>query len=290
MAAMHDRRGITLLEVLISIGILAIGLSSVVALIPAAASQASRAVILDRAAVLAANALSDAATFGLLRPEALTETLSPTQTVLIDPDVSGSCCFKSGRNALMNRYGVFGTLVRSSKAPDAYARLICQSRDDIVVRPGAGPDDPPVNVFDDVRSFEGRFSCLLFLQADPVHKVTAVVFNARDVTVPALAALDGTLENGVLTLTSSLPPGRQIKDVVKPGVVVAVLKDPLDGEDREAFVQVVAATPASGVSAYVTLSDAGFYALKTLPVTVLVDSVGVAQRVFTPEPAGVFTQ
>ena len=38
----HGRRGITLLEVLISIGILAIGLSSVVALVPAGRSQASR--------------------------------------------------------------------------------------------------------------------------------------------------------------------------------------------------------------------------------------------------------
>jgi type II secretory pathway pseudopilin PulG len=289
MTANPGRRGITLLEVLISIGILAIGLSSVVALIPAAASQASRAVILDRAAVLAANALSDAATFGLLRPDALTVPLGPTQTVLIDPDVAGYCCFKTGVNAAVNGYGVYGSTGRSSKAPDAYARLICQSRDDIVVRPGVGPDDPPVNAFDDdgdVRSFEGRLSCLLFLQTDPVHKVTVVVFHARDVTVPAQTALDGTLANGELTLTSSLPPGRRIGDVIKPGVVVAVLKD---GTDPRAFVQVVAATRASDTSAYVTLADGGLYTLETGPVTVLVDSVGVAQRVFTPEPAGAFT-
>ena len=48
------RRGITLMEVLISIGILAIGLTSVVSLVPAGQTQAARAVILDRAATAAA--------------------------------------------------------------------------------------------------------------------------------------------------------------------------------------------------------------------------------------------
>lgn len=62
-----SRRGITLLEVLISIGILAIGLTSVLGLMAAARTQAARAVVLDRAALMANNVLADAATFGLLR-------------------------------------------------------------------------------------------------------------------------------------------------------------------------------------------------------------------------------
>jgi type II secretory pathway pseudopilin PulG len=71
LLAHQNRRAITLMEVLISIGILAIGLSSVVALIPAARSQAARAVVLDRAAVMAANGLADAVTVGMTRRESL---------------------------------------------------------------------------------------------------------------------------------------------------------------------------------------------------------------------------
>ena len=71
MSALHDRRGITLMEVLISIGILAVGLTSVVSLVPAGQSQAARAVILDRAAAAVANGLQDAVTFGLTKPESV---------------------------------------------------------------------------------------------------------------------------------------------------------------------------------------------------------------------------
>jgi len=46
---LEDRNGITLMEVLIAIGILAVGLSSVAALMPAAGSQAKKAVVADRA-------------------------------------------------------------------------------------------------------------------------------------------------------------------------------------------------------------------------------------------------
>ena len=63
-----DRNGITLMEVLIAIGILAVGLSSVAALLPAAGSQAKKAVIADRAASMAENALADAVTVGLTKP------------------------------------------------------------------------------------------------------------------------------------------------------------------------------------------------------------------------------
>jgi type II secretory pathway pseudopilin PulG len=66
------RRGITLMEVLISIGILAVGLTSVVALVPAGRSQASRGIIYDRATTMATNALADAITAGFTRFDSLT--------------------------------------------------------------------------------------------------------------------------------------------------------------------------------------------------------------------------
>ncbi|MFM7519361.1 MAG: hypothetical protein ACKO9B_02695, partial [Planctomycetota bacterium] len=55
-----------------SIGILAVGLTSVVALVPAGRSQASRGIIYDRATTMATNALADAITAGFTRLDSLT--------------------------------------------------------------------------------------------------------------------------------------------------------------------------------------------------------------------------
>lgn len=67
-----DRTGITLLEVLVACGILVIGLSSVAALLPAAASVMADAVRLDRAANLATNAVADLRFRGMLRADLFT--------------------------------------------------------------------------------------------------------------------------------------------------------------------------------------------------------------------------
>lgn len=79
----HHRRGISLLEVLISMGILSVGLASVLALIPAGKSQAKRAAIEDGRGALGASALEDCVNRGLLR-----KTLwqpSSTGAVVWDP-------------------------------------------------------------------------------------------------------------------------------------------------------------------------------------------------------------
>lgn len=54
-----DRAGFSLLEVLVSSGILVVGLASVAALLPAAATRMHQAVVQDRAGALAANAYAD---------------------------------------------------------------------------------------------------------------------------------------------------------------------------------------------------------------------------------------
>jgi type II secretory pathway pseudopilin PulG len=68
------RCGTTLLEVLIAIGVLAIGLSALVAAIPAANAIAKRAVITDTATLVAENALAHAVTSGLCRVDSLNES------------------------------------------------------------------------------------------------------------------------------------------------------------------------------------------------------------------------
>jgi len=62
-----SRGGTTLLEVLVACGILVIGLASVAALLPAAASVMAEASRLDRAANLATNAVADLQFRGLLK-------------------------------------------------------------------------------------------------------------------------------------------------------------------------------------------------------------------------------
>ncbi len=68
------REGFTILEVLISAGIMVIGLACVASLLPAAAQRMSQAVSEDRAGTLAANAYADITArrpLGLLSPSQL---------------------------------------------------------------------------------------------------------------------------------------------------------------------------------------------------------------------------
>ena len=64
----HNRHGISLLEVLISMGILTVGLVSVLSMIPAGRSQTMKANAYDRGTTLAANAAADLINRGLIRP------------------------------------------------------------------------------------------------------------------------------------------------------------------------------------------------------------------------------
>ena len=65
-ATSRDRAGLSLLEVLVACGILAMGLASVAAILPAAATRLGQATQEDRAGILAANARAEAAARGLI--------------------------------------------------------------------------------------------------------------------------------------------------------------------------------------------------------------------------------
>lgn len=64
--SLHPRAGLTLLEVLVAGGILAIGLASVAALLPAASARLGQATQQDRAGMLAANARAECLNRGLV--------------------------------------------------------------------------------------------------------------------------------------------------------------------------------------------------------------------------------
>ena len=252
MVASGPRRGITLIEVLIAIGILAVGLTSVVALVPAGQSQAARAVILDRAAVALANGLQDAVTYGLTRPESVSidsRDLFPTvpqvgsrptivgQVLIFDPvlqstGIAANTIFPNAAGAMIRRAGIYS----QSTDPTAtwpVLQLIGQGRDDIVVKAAAGPDDPPLNAFDsnNLRMFNGRMTCLFSLaRADNVStdqmaagdlaRLTVVAFHNRDLTDPLAGIVTAKFDGAMLYDFSALPSGRTLKEIIRPGVVI----------------------------------------------------------------------
>lgn len=266
----RSRRGITLLEVLIAIGILAVGLSSVVALIPAGRSQAARAVVLDRASNLAANALSDAATFGLLRPDSLA---IPSGFVVIDP--LGLATF--GTLSAVRQLGIFSGTTHPAAAAAAHS-LFTVATDDVVFQPGATDDDLPLNeVSDGARAFQGRMSCIYGIQPGTPGRLSAVVFHARDPQNPPLLL---ALNNGTV---SSPPP--DIADIVKPGVVL------WSATPTPRFHQVMSFTVVAATSTgFFTFSTGTALLTGAHTIYVLPSSVGLAERTFTAEESGPYLQ
>jgi prepilin-type N-terminal cleavage/methylation domain-containing protein len=287
-------RGITLLEVLIAIGILAIGLASVVALVPAGHSQAARAVVLDRASILAANVLADAATFGLFRSVGVSNGAS--RPLVID---AAATSLPGAANGDLGSLGIYATAAPAAGVPAACENLFLQLRDDITVTATAGPDDLPTNLFvDGVRSFEGRMSALLCLQAGPAggpELASVVVFHRRNTSFRTLA---GTLTSGTLVIPSSEAAalgGRLVPDVIKPGVVVYTNPPIGFHQVTSAWIDTIAPVTTTATGTYralMTFSTGINITSSTTPVglTFLPDSVGLAERPFVAETAGAYTQ
>lgn len=277
------RRGITLMEVLIAIGILAIGLSSVVAILPAAKSQATRAVVLDRASGLAANLLADAATFGLLREGALNPAPGAGAVAIVDPAVpAGAYAFAS--QPTLRSAGIFSTTATTLNAPPEFHRLVTEGRDDVLVGDPPTPDDLPTHFFvDGARAYQGRMTALLAMKppaAPPRHgTVSVVVFHNRDVSQPVV---QGMLQGVELTIpAANVPAGRTFRDLVRPGVVIYA--------DNHFHQLMSAATQPSATptTAYITTSTGTTFSAGT-PMTLFPDSVGLAERPYTPEGNGAF--
>jgi len=266
------RAGITLLEVMISIGVLSIGLVSVAALIPAGKSQAGRAIVLDRAGIMAANALADAVNFGLLRPVAL--TASGTFVVDLGTGLSG---ITSGT---LRSQGIYSTASTAS-APASFHRLFMQGRDDIVLTPPVTDDDLPTNLFiDGARAFEGRLTCMYLLTSGTPCRLATVVFHNRD---PSATVVTGTITAGEVATASLAGLGdRTAKEVMKPGAVLYA-----NGMHQI----LVAAFNSTGESAFLTLSTGPAITTSgTITFQLLPDSVGLAETTYRPEISGPYLE
>ena len=276
------RRGITLMEVLISIGILAVGLTSVVSLVPAGQSQAARAVVLDRAATAAANGLADAITFGLTRADSVilsgTSAAAPGTVWILDPAIlrdeaenglaplarwnPANANFPNAVGAALKTTGVYSTTPTALPpvaAPWQAAGLYGQGRDDLVITAGTGADDPPVNVVaGGARAFQGRMTSLFSLAladnfsdlrmpaAGDVAKLTVVVFHNRPRPDAAgLTTVPALFDGAKQSLTmnvADIPAGRTFKEIIRPGVVIYDPKKTAKDTQYQRWSQIVMAS------------------------------------------------
>jgi type II secretory pathway pseudopilin PulG len=288
-----SRRGITLMEVLISIGILAIGLSSVLSLIPAGKAQVTQAIIYDRATNLAANALADAATFGLLKPESL--QLSDSNVAFFDP--SAGATLASGTAWLKPR-GIYSSGTSPSLSTGnsrIVSRLFSQSRDDVSYNTPTSDNALPSNQFPATgpRSYQGRTSCMIAvtstasLTAGTFATLSAVVFHNRDLSPNAPLSVTGTCDasSSVITVNmATAPADKTIREIVRPGTVVTT-----GTSFNTSFHQLtMAAVDASTNSVFVTFSGSQPPAGST--VQILLDSVGLSQQSVLLEGPGPWSQ
>lgn len=304
-------RGITLMEVLISIGILAVGLTSVMSLIPAGKSEVSRALVYDRASALAANALADAATFGLLKIDSLAGVSPNDSAIVFDPALSPfpvAQVSQSGPRTALGRLRPGGIGATGSSAEFASAtaapimlRMLAQGRDDLVYASPPDDDSPPRNQFPadmpmpGPRSFMGRMSCLLAVtgtnqsavpSSGSIARLSVVVFHNRDLSAGADEAVRGLWDGSALS--EIVPPaGRTLRDIVTPGTVVY-------SPGNRTFHQLAMAAidSATNSAAFVTFS--GSEPVRTtnnpIPVLLLLDSVGLAEQTVVLEGPGPWSQ
>lgn len=326
---LHPHRGITLMEVLIAIGILAVGLTSVVSLVPAGQSQAARALILDRGASMVANGLQDAVTYGLTRPDSVMFDSNGSGPVWVfDPVVQRdagatvltSAIFPNAAGAFLKPAGIYSQPSNPAGNPSwQILQLLGQGRDDLLVSPGAGSDDPPVNRFDPngIRLFNGRMSCLFSVAradnvlttspgAGDVAKLTVVAFHNRNLADPGAGWLPVTFDGTTLTLQGAVPDKRTLKEIIRPGVVIY---DPnkTDANNANGLGQylrwsqvLMASVDSADGSVYVTFASPppfindsnrdGVVDGALLPLRILLDSVGMAEQMVVLEGSGPYSK
>jgi len=279
-SASAARNGISLLEVLIAMGILTVGLLSVLSLVPAGKSQAVKAVIYDRSSVMASNVAADLISRGLLRSTSWVTPPPTTPIAVFDPLYTGAAGVWPPANSAITLTVDAATTGASKKAysgagqtgpnvaPQAVCDVLFRSEDDpLYTLDGVGPDDSPLPRWSagsaatpgGRRSFEGLYSFLATLQSSAVTSnywepatpatLTIVTFQRRDPTSgPIVFTPDNqTASDGLWRYTvSALPSGQKIKDALRPGTMVLWLNDVTNPTAFRWYRVVLAAEPTSG--------------------------------------------
>ncbi len=219
-------RGITLMEVLISMGILAVGLASVVALVPAGGSQARLAMIDNTSINVGSAAMADLVNRGGLNPANWLINVNGTDvqptapySVVIDP--LGVDNFPEGPNGPSDPRGLAKVTFKNIVNRSNDAERVFRWKDDLLyVLPDPDEGGPPTPLYDTNSStimHEGNFSWLATIQDDPNdndpqrYTVSVVTFyrRLRSEDLPIKSVLDlplnlGTTDSGGNPLTAPL--------------------------------------------------------------------------------------
>ena len=279
---------------LISLGILSIGLASVVALIPAGGSQARKAQIEDRRGALGAASLNDIITRGLLNPSTWsTVPTSPNQyRLVIDP---------LGNGTFPSAAGLTSVTIDNVTAGSMAAGEVFRGQDDLVYDVTKSEDNPPVPMFigNDKRTSEGNFSWLATLvpattASNPQYFRLAVVeFHRRETnSSSSMNAFSipspSTLPNFSVTVASSVTLSRDdFRELLPVGTAVLVTSPAPSWEWR----RIVMAAPGSDdliTTAELTFDRA--VAANANAVYAFKGSVGYAERLVSLERTSPWTQ
>ena len=179
------------MEVLISIGILAVGLTAVITIIPAAGSQAQKALTETNKANVGLAALNDAITRGIL-------ALSASPPFVVDP--IGTALGSALPSTVLPLETLDG-LNQGIAADDVF-----RSQDDVsYTLENSDQDDPPQPLFYEEnasklkRLSEGVYSWFATLvpQGGENYLLSVVSFHRRDATAPTSLTLTSALGNSV---------------------------------------------------------------------------------------------
>ncbi len=217
-------------------GILTIGLVSVLSLVPAGRSQALKAGAIDRSTTLALNAAADFINRGFARPAGWVPA-SGTFAVLDPLDTSNFWSgLGSGAFVISPETDAVTTASSGSSlfaAGVAVTDIVARSEDDIrYSTDNVGLDDPPVALWSGGGTpgrhvSDGNFSYLATLSgtsatwnAGDYKTLTVVTFNRRDATL-APVMLTADTANAVWAVNmANVPTGMTLKDLIKPGAMV----------------------------------------------------------------------
>jgi len=221
-------------------GILTIGLVSVISLVPAGRSQALKASAIDRSASLAQNAAADFINRGFLRPSGWTATPS-TSIAVFDPlfDPLGSLFWTNnlGQSVLQPRTDAVTTCSSTASittASSAIGDVLMRGEDDIrYSTDNVGDDAPPVARWSHSPTagrhvFDGSFSYLATLSGASASwrpgeykTLTIVTFNKRDTSLAPVSLTLSDTTTGIWDVAqANVPTGQSLKDIIKPGAMV----------------------------------------------------------------------
>jgi type II secretory pathway pseudopilin PulG len=222
-------RGITLMEVLISLGILSVGLLSILSLIPAGRSQAVKATVYDQATATANNALADIVSRGFLDPSRF--VLSPRTKIDFLGDAAGVPI--QGSFTSITSQTAAKIPINSPTVPFA----IHAAGDDRAYTTTGADDPPQPTLVDGIPLAENKFTWLATIQdsaGGPLSStnpgtyalLSVVVFHRRSLTADGGRAYSITTPasnvNGTTLTITSATASTDDGEYLRSGAVVMI--------------------------------------------------------------------